>query len=166
MVNSSKDPKRMFFYFILISIRVTKMSNNKIEQNSGYKLYGSAVTDSRNKTTSLYDKRPTYNVPDLQLNNNYLSSNYTLNDRSSKWQESNSRLAVSYVGKVDLNPSTSRNTYENYTTGRGSYTINEPKSASRVPSSSGKQAFNENDNLSSVLGKKRCEVETKKQSLN
>lgn len=61
------------------------MSNNKIEQNSGYKLYGSAVTDSRNKTASLYNKRPTYNVPDLQYNNNYLSPNYTPTDRSSKW---------------------------------------------------------------------------------
>ena len=60
------------------------MDSGRMDNNAGYKLYGSAVTDSRSKASSLYNKRPAYNVPDLQLNKNYLSPNYTPTDRSSK----------------------------------------------------------------------------------
>ena len=116
------------------------MNSNKIEANSSYKLYGSAVTDSRNKASSLYSKRPAYNVPDLQLNKNYLSPNYIPTDRSTKIEEPASRFAMSYAGKVDYG--SSKNNYEGYTKGRGSYNFDEPKSASRAPSTSNRPISN------------------------
>ena len=66
---------------------------------------------------------------------------------------------MSYAGKIDN--SLQKNNYEPYTTGRGSYTPNEPKSASRPSSSYNRSSLNENDNLSSILSRKRGEVETK-----
>jgi hypothetical protein len=80
----NEDPQTKIVFFILISIRVTEMYSAKIDNDYGSKLYGSAVTDGRSKASSLYNKRPTYNVPDLQLNKNYLTPNYTPTDRTSK----------------------------------------------------------------------------------
>ena len=71
---------------------------------------------------------------------------------------------MSYAGKIDLNPP--KNPYESYITGRGSYTYNEPKSSSRIPSATTRPRLNENDNLASILGQKRGEVESKIESLN
>ena len=81
---SNDDPQIEVVWFILISIRVTEMYSAKIDNDYGCKLYGSAVTDGRSKASSLYNKRPTYNVRDLQLNKNYLTPNYTPTDRTSK----------------------------------------------------------------------------------
>lgn len=63
---------------------------------------------------------------------------------------------MSYAGKIDLNPPI--NTYESNITGRGSYSYNEPKSTSRVPSATTRPRLNENDDLASILDRKRGEV--------
>jgi hypothetical protein len=64
---------------------------------------------------------------------------------------------MSYAGKIELNPP--KNAYDSNISGRGSYTYNEPKSANRIPSANTRPRLNENDNLASILGRKRGEVE-------
>jgi hypothetical protein len=71
---------------------------------------------------------------------------------------------MSYAGKIDLNHS--KNTYESNITGRGSYTYNEPKSASRAPSATTRPRLNENDDLVSILDRKKGEVSSKIESLD
>jgi len=70
----------------LVNININKsnrLNTGKTDSTFSYKLYGSAVTDSRSKASSFHVKRANLDVPSLQINSNYLTPSYAFTDRKS-----------------------------------------------------------------------------------
>ena len=52
------------------------MQNLKVQENYRPKLYESSVTEGRFKASSLYQKRSDFNIPSLNMKDNYQSPEY------------------------------------------------------------------------------------------
>lgn len=60
------------------------MLSSKLEESTSNKLYSSTVGDNRKPSSSIYDKRNTFVMPNTPPATNYLTTNYTTNFRNNR----------------------------------------------------------------------------------
>lgn len=116
------------------------MMNGKTDSSTHGKLYGSAIYEDRNKVSSMYQKRPAFNVPDLHVGGNYLTPNYQEPARKYSQHEEIPKLALSFVGEGE--PYKASTKYDSPARNKLTFNIPESKSASKYQPATDRVVYN------------------------
>lgn len=116
------------------------MNNGKIDSSTNGKLYGSAIYEDRNKVSSMYQKRPAFNVPDLHTGGSYLAPNYLEPTRKYSQHEEIPKLALSFVGEGE--PCKPSAKYDSPARSKLTFNIPESKSSSKYQPATDRVVYN------------------------